>query len=36
MQNTLRGVRKALEDLTNAYKRIVGIGAKVTDYQKIQ
>lgn len=36
MADTLKGLRKALEDLTHAYKRILGIGTKITDYQKLE
>ena len=36
MSDTFKSIRKAVEDLTNAYKRILGIGAKVTDYQKLE
>lgn len=36
MAETFSDLRKALEDLTQAYKKITGIGVKPTDYQKIE
>ena len=36
MADTLRGIRKALEMLTDAYKRILKVGSKITDYQKLE